>query len=402
MTHRRDINASHARQTPDAVSEFLTILTSAENPLSGILTEVLNAAMLLERQHHLRADRHERTDERNGYANGYKDRTLKTRLGTIELSVPQVRGSDEAFRPASLDAAMASETALHIALAEMYIQGVATRRVKSVLESLCGFKVSAMEVSRAAKQLDSVLDAWRERPLGVTPFVQLDALWCKVRHGGIVEDAAVLVAAGIQEDGKRSILGVTVVLGEHEIHWRTFMERLLQRGLTGVRMITSDDHAGLRAARKAVFGGVPWQRCQFHIQQNALAYVPRDAMKPEVTRDIKAILNAPDMHYALEALKINVTKYKSIAPRLAAWMETAIPESLTVMQLPEALRKRLRTSNGIERINQELRRRFKVIGSFVNDASCLRLASAILMEISDEWQIGKTYLNLREETTDCP
>ena len=180
------------------------------------------------------------------------------------------------------------------------------------------------------------------------------------------------------------------------------MERLLQRGLTGVRMITSDDHAGLRAARKAVFGGVPWQRCQFHIQQNALAYVPRDAMKPEVTRDIKAILNAPDMHYALEALKQSVTKYKSIAPRLAAWMETAIPESLTVMQLPEGLRKRLRTSNGIERINQELRRRFKVIGSFVNDESCLRLASAILMEISDEWQLGKTYLNLREETTDRP
>ena len=180
------------------------------------------------------------------------------------------------------------------------------------------------------------------------------------------------------------------------------MERLLQRGLTGVRMITSDDHAGLRAARKAVFGGVPWQRCQFHIQQNALAYVPRDAMKAEVTRDIKAILNAPDMHYALEALKQSVTKYKLIAPRLAAWMETTIPESLTVMQLPEGLRKRLRTSNGIERINQELRRRFKVIGSFVNDASCLRLASAILMEISDEWQLGKTYLNLREETTDRP
>jgi len=400
MTHLKDISASRARLTPDAVSELLTLLTSSENPLSGLLAEVLNAAMLLERQHHLRADRHERTDERNGYANGYKDRSLKTRLGTIELRVPQVRGSDESFRPSSLDAAMASETALHIALAEMYFQGVATRRVKSVLESLCGFQISAMEVSRAAKELDAVLDAWRERPLGVTPFVQLDALWCKVRHGGLVQDAAVLVAAGIQEDGKRTILGATVALGEHEIHWRTFMERLLQRGLTGVRMITSDDHAGLRAARKAVFGGVPWQRCQFHIQQNALAYVPRDAMKAEVTQDIKAILNAPDMHYALEALKQSITKYKSIAPKLAAWMETAIPESLTVMQLPEGLRKRLRTSNGIERINQELRRRFKVIGSFVNDASCLRLASAILMEISDEWQLGKTYLNLREETID--
>ena len=161
MTHHKDISASRARLTPDAVSELLTLLTSSENPLSGLLAEVLNAAMLLERQHHLRADRHERTDERNGYANGYKDRTLKTRLGTIELSVPQVRGSDETFRPASLDAAMASETALHIALAEMYIQGVATRRVKNVLESLCGFQISAMEVSRAAKELDTVLDAWR-------------------------------------------------------------------------------------------------------------------------------------------------------------------------------------------------------------------------------------------------
>jgi putative transposase len=310
MTHRRDIRASHARLTPDAVSELLTMLTSAENPLSGIITEVLNAAMLLERQQHPRADRHERTDERNGYANGDKDRTIKTRLGTIELSVPQVRGSDETFRPAALDAAMASETALHIALGKMYIQGVATRRVKNVLESLCGFQISAMEVSLAARDLDTVLDAWRERPLGVTPFVQLDALWCKVRHGGLVQDAAVLVGAGIQEDGKRTILGVSVALGEHEIHWRTFMERLLQRGLTGVRMITRDDHAGLRAARKAVFGGVPWQRCQFHIQQNAPAYVPRDAMKADVTRDTKAILNAPDLHYALEALMQNVTKHK--------------------------------------------------------------------------------------------
>ena len=306
-----------------------------------------------------------------------KDRTLKTRLGTIELSVPQVRGSDEAFRPASLDAAMVSETVLHIALAEMYIQGVTTHQVKSVPESLCGFKVSAIEVSRAAKELDSVLDALRERPSGVTPFVQLDALWRKVRHEGLVQDAAVLVAADIQEVGKRTILGVSVALGEHEIHWRTFMERLLQRALAGVRIITSDDHAGLKAARKAVFGGVSWKHCQFHIQLNALAYVPGDAMKPEVTRDIKAILIAPDMLYALEALKQSVTKYKSIAQKLVAWMETAIPESLTVMQLPEGLRKRLRTSNGIERINQELRRRFKVIGSFVNDASCLRLASAI-------------------------
>ncbi len=152
-----------------------------------------------------------------------------------------------------------------------------------------------------------------------------------MRHGGLVQDAAVLVAAGIQEDGKRSVLGVSVALGVHEIHWRAFMELLVQRGLTGVRMITSDDHVGLRAAQKAIFGGVPWQRCQFHIKQNALAYVPKDAMKGEVTREIRTILNSPEIHFAHEALKQSLRKYKSTAPKLAAWMETTIPVSITVM-----------------------------------------------------------------------
>ena len=221
-----------------------------------------------------------------------------------------------------------------------------------------------------------------------------------MRHGGLVQDAAMLVAAAIQKDGKRTILGVSVALGEHEIHWRTFMEQLLQRSLTGVRMMTSDDHAGLSAARKAVFGGGPWQQCPFYIQQNALATVPRDSMKKEGTRDSNAILNAPARHYPLKALKQNGSKVKPISPKLAVWLESALPESLKAMQLPEGLRKRLRTSNGLECINQELQRRFKVIGSFINDVSCLRLASAILMKISDEWQLGKTYLNLREETTE--
>ena len=175
------------------------------------------------------------------------------------------------------------------------------------------------------------------------------------------------------------------------------MEELLQRGLTGVRMISSDDHAGLRAARKAVFGGVPWQRCQFHLQQNATAYVPKVEMRMEVTRDIRVILDAAHHNNALEALRLTIAKYGTTAPKLARWMETAIPESLTVMQLPVEIRKRLRTTNGLERTNQEIRRRFKTIGSFVNEASCLRLASAILMEISDEWQFGKAYINIKEE-----
>jgi transposase-like protein len=371
--------------TADAVSALLPLLAE-------LLSAVLNAAMKLERQQFLKADPHERSAERNGHANGFKEWQLRTRLGQIGVSVPQVRGSEGSLRPARLDAALLSEKALKVALAEMYVQGVATRRVKEVLESLCGFEVSSAEVSRASKSLDEVLQAWRTRKLGVTPFVQMDALWGKARHGGIVRDATVLVATGIREDGKRSVLGVSAALGEHEIHWRGFLESLVERGLCGVRLITSDDHCGMRAARQAVFGGVAWQRCQFHLQQNAQSYVPKDSMKQEVAATIRAIFNASDLASA-QQLSSAVLRYKDSAPKLSAWLETAIPEGLTVFAFDEGVRRLLRTSNGLERLNLELRRRFKVIGSFVNEASCLRLASAILIEISDDWKSGKEYLN---------
>ena len=258
-----------AYQTEDNLLAALLPLLSgdgqSDNPLAHALTVLLNAAMQFEREKHIGAARYERTEERNGQANGYKERTLSSRLGQLNLSVPQVRGGTEPFRPQSLEAALLSEKALKVALDEMYVQGVSTRRVSAVLESLCGTQVSSTSVSRAAKELDEVLCAWRERPLGVFPFVQLDALWCKVRQGGLVKDAAVLVASGVGANGKRSLLGVSVSAGEHEVHWREFLESLVARGLRGVQMITSDDHCGLGAARRAVFGGVLWQRCQFHL-----------------------------------------------------------------------------------------------------------------------------------------
>ena len=388
-----------AYQTEDnAWAALLPLLTnesgSADNPLAQALSVLLNAAMLHEREKHIGAALYERSDERNGHANGFKERTLSSRLGQLNLSVPQVRNSTEAFRPQSLEAALLSEKALKVALAEMYVQGVSTRRVSAVLETLCGTQVSSMTVSRAVKELDEVLIAWRERPLDVFPFVQLDALWCKVRQGGLVKDAAVLVASGVGENGKRSLLGVSVSSGEHEVHWRTFMENLVARGLRGVQLITSDDHCGLKAARRAVFGGVSWQRCQFHLQQNAQAHVPKDSMKAEVAAVIRAMFNAPDLASAQTLLQAAVIKYQTCAPRLSAWMEEAIPEGLAVFSLPEPYRRFLRTSNGLERVNKELRRRFRVVGSFVSEDSCLRLASAILMEISDEWEMGKIYLTL--------
>ena len=393
MTYQTDDSAGAMTLTQDAVAALLPLLTQGDNPLAELLSVVLNAAMKLERQQHLRAEPHERSTDRNGQANGFKERTLKTRLGQIGVSVPQVRGGEGNFRPASLDAALLSEKALKVALAEMYVQGVATRRVKEILEALCGFEVSSAEVSRASKSLDDVLERWRTRALGVTPFVQMDAIWCKVRHSGIVRDGTLLIATGVREDGRRTVLGVSAALGEHEIHWRAFLESLVKRGLCGVRLLTSDDHAGLGAARQAVFGGVPWQRCQFHLQQNAQSYVPKDSMKKEVASRIRAIFNAPDLASAQQQLRVAVLHYKDSAPRLSVWLEEALPEGLAVFAFGEGVRRLLRTSNGLERLNLEIRRRFKVIGSFVNEASCLRLASAILMEISDEWESGKVYLS---------
>jgi len=381
----------------NALAALLPLLTDGgDNPLAQTLGVLLNAAMQFEREKHLGAAPYERNDSRNGHANGFKERTLSTRLGQVAVAVPQVRNSVEGFRPHSLEAALLSEKALKVALAEMYVQGVSTRRVSAVLESLCGTQVSSMTVSRAVKELDVVLNAWRERPLGVFPFVQLDALWCKVRQNGLVKDAAVLVASGVGEDGKRSLLGVSVSAGEHEIHWREFLEGLVERGLRGVELITSDDHGGLKAARRAVFGGVLWQRCQFHLQQNAQAYIPKDSLKAEVAASIRAIFNAPDLAAARTLLQAATAHYQANAPKLSAWMEEALPEGLNVFALPEPYRRFLRTSNGLERVNKELRRRFRVVGSFVSVDSCLRLASAVLMEISDEWETGKIYLTLAQ------
>lgn len=383
-----------AYQTEDnSLAALLPLLTGAsDNPLAEVLTVLLNVAMKYEREKHIGVAPYERGDERNGQANGFKDRVVSTPLGKLGVSIPQVRGTSEPFRPQSLDAALLSEKALKVALAEMYVQGVSTRRVSAVLESLCGTSVSSMTVSRASAELDIILVAWRERPLGVFSFVQCDAIWVKIRQNGLVRDAAVLIASGIDESGRRSLLGASVSAGESELHWRAFFESLVARGLRGVRMITSDDHSGMKAARRAVFGGVAWQRCQFHLQQNAQAYVPKEEMKKEVASRIRSIFTTSDLVTAQELLKVAVKDYEITAPKLSLWLESAIPEGLTVFSLPESQRRFLRTSNGLERVNKELRRHFRVIGSFVSESSCLRLASAVLMEIGDEWQTGKVYL----------
>jgi putative transposase len=333
--------------------------------LPELIRIVVNAAMQAERQQYLGAAPYQRTPKRQDQANGYKPKTVKTRLGEITFDVPQVR--EGGFYPEALEKGLRSERALTMTLAEMYIQGVSTRKVTAILEQLCGTSISATQVSKAAALLDETLQAWRQRTLCECPYLVLDARYEKVRQDGQLRDAAVLMACGVDFQGKRQLLGVSASLGEHEIHWRSFLENLVARGLRGVKLITSDDHQGLMAARVAVFGGVPWQRCQFHLQQNASAYVPRRAMLSEVAADIRAIFNAPDRESAEVYLKKAVMKYERSALKLSRWMEENVPEGLTVFAFPPAHRRLIRTTNGLERVSREVHRRTRVVGIFPNE-----------------------------------
>jgi len=361
--------------------------------LPELIQVIINAAMQAERQQYLKAEPYQHTEEREGHANGYKPKTVHTRVGNITFAIPQVR--EGGFYPEALEKGLRSERALLLALAEMYVQGVSTRKVKAVTEKLCGVALSSTQVSHAAALLDTELEKWRNRALGEYVYLFLDAYYEQVREDGQVRHLAVLVAVGVNPDGKREILGVSVSLSEHEVHWRAFLESLKVRGLGGVQLITSDDHAGLRAARLAVFGGIPWQRCQFHLQQNAQAYVPRKDMQTEVAEDIRTIFNAPDRTTAEAYLKKAVEKYQKTASRLAEWMVANIPEGLMIFSFPTTHRRLIRTTNGVERLHREVRRRARVVSIFPNPASCLRLVSAVLAEISDEWLTGRTYLSFQ-------
>jgi putative transposase len=359
--------------------------------LPELVRILINAATQTEREKHLGAGPYERSAERRGYANGFKPKTVKTRLGEITFDVPQVR--DGSFYPGALEKGLRSERALTLTLAEMYVQGVSTRRVKTVIEQMCGTAISSSQVSRAAAQLDETLEAWRNRSLDEILYLYLDARYEKVRMDGQIRDAAILIASGVAPDGKRQIVGVSISLGEQEVHWRSFLQSLVKRGLRGVQLIISDAHTGLKAARQAVFGGIPWQRCQYHLQQNVQAYIPRKAMQREVAQELRNIFHAPDLATAQTWLNEMVKKYQSQSPRLADWLEQNVPEGLIVFSFPLNHRRRIRTVNMLERTSQEVKRRTRVVRIFPNEASCLRLISAILMEISEVWQTGRVYLS---------
>jgi putative transposase len=355
--------------------------------IASVFARAFELAMQIERERFLGGGLYERTDARRGYANGYKAKRIDTPAGTVTVQVPKTAGHDmKPFYPQSLERGRRSVRAVMLAVAEMYIKGVSTRQAEAVMCEFGIESLSSSQVSRAARMLDDELEAWRTRPLGEVKYLILDARYEKMRHGGVVREAAVLSAIGIGADERRRVLGTSVALSEAEVHWRAFLESLVARGLRGVEFIVSDDHAGLRAARRAVLGGATWQRCQFHLARNAIHHAPTAEIRKRIGKQLKSIWNADDLAKAETELADLVASYRDAAPKLADWLEENVPEGLAVFTLPEHHRRRLRTSNPMERaVQQELKRRTAKVRVFPSDESLLRLVSAILVEIDEKW-----------------
>jgi putative transposase len=384
------------RRDQDTAIEALMeqLIANGAEDMASVFSGLFDLAMRIEREQFLEAGHYERTPLRRGYANGAKPKRLDTPAGTITVNVPKTAGHDEPFYPQSLERGRRSSRAVMLAVAEMYIKGVSTRDAEAVMKEFGIESLSSTQVSRAAKLLDDELEAWRNRPLGEIRYLIVDARYEKVRDGGVVRDAAVLSAIGIGPDERRRVLGVSCALSEAEVHWRAFLESLISRGMRGVQFVVSDDHAGLRAARKAVLTGATWQRCQFHLAQNAIHHAPSLAIRKRIGAELRQIWNASDPNLATESLRRLVESYRDKAAKLAAWLEDNVPDGLAVFTLPEDHRRRLRTSNPMERaIQQEIKRRTQKVRVFPNEKSLERLVSAVLVEIDDKWaSADKAYI----------
>jgi len=361
--------------------------------MTSIFETLFNEAMKIERAYALNANHYERSEDRKGYANGYKDKTYHSRCGSLKIKIPQVRGMS--FYPKSLEKGDRSERSLKLAVAEMYVQGVSTRKVSAIVEELCGVEVSSTQVSDCAKLLDEELKAFRNRPLnGSYTYVYFDATYEKIRVDKSVISMATLIAIGVNEDGAREVLGISSKLSEAEVHWKDFFRNLQQRGLSGVQLIISDAHEGMKAARRAVFPSIKWQRCQFHMAQNAQSYAPKKTMREELGEAVRQIFHSSDYETAQLIKKRVIEKYKERAPQFVEWLEENIEEGLTCFSFPEKHRKKIRTSNVIERLNREVKRRTKVVTLFPNVASCERLISALLKDVHEDWMSANRYLDM--------
>jgi transposase-like protein len=334
----------------------------------------------------------ERTAGRLGYRAGYYDRGLITRVGKIELRVPRDRAGE--FSTALFERFGRSEKALVSALAEMYVQGVSTRKVKAITEELCGHRFSASAISAINKGLDESLTRFARRRLSEPyPYLILDARYEKVREDGVIQSQAVLLAIGINWEGQRQLLGVELANRESQSSWREFLIGLKQRGLTGVEFVVSDDHAGLKKAIAEILPEAAWQRCYVHFLRNALDYLPRKA-DDDCLQELRWLYDRRNLAEAQRDLAAWLTRWQKKYPKLTNWVEENIGETLSFYRLPRQHHRHLKSSNMLERFNEELRRRTRVVRIFPNAASCLRLVRALCAETHEAWLEDKRYINM--------
>jgi putative transposase len=373
-------------------SELKALLLSDEDGFRQALQTVVQEVLEAEMSEALGAEKGERTAERLGYRSGYYERKLVTRVGVLELRVPQDRAGR--FSTELFERYQRSEKALVSALAEMYVQGVSTRKVKAVTEELCGHSFSASTVSEATARLDAALQAFFTRWLAEPyPYLILDARYEKVREDGVITSQAVLVAIGVDWEGRRQVLGVELANRESRSSWREFVVSLRDRGLAGVEFVVSDDHPGLRAAIREVLPEAVWQRCYVHFLRNALDYVPRK-VDDDCLMELRWFYDRRDLTEVKRDLAQWIAKWQGKYAKLVDWVENNIEETLSFYRLPLPHHKHMKSSNMLERLNQEIKRRTLVVRIFPNPRSCLRLVRALAVEIHENWLEATRYLNM--------
>lgn len=380
------------------VAEMKTVLMEQKDFLQPVVQEAVQAILEVEMEECLQAGKHERSAERMGYRSGYYRRRLITRVGTMVLRVPQDRAGH--FSTQVFEQYQRSEKALVAALAQMYVQGVSTRKVAAITEELCGHEFSASSISAITARLDARLEEFSHRALPEAfPYVILDARYERVREGGVIVSRAILIALGIDWEGRRQVLAVEYANRESQSSWREFLLQIKGRGLKGVQFVVSDDHPGLKAAIREVLPGVWWQRCYVHFLRNALDYLPRKA-DDDCLQELRWMYERRNVEEARRDLKQWLEKWAAKYPKLCAWVESNIEETWTFYRLPVTHHKHLKSTNLLERFNQEIKRRTLVVRIFPDEASCLRLVRAVAAEQHEEWMEGSRYLNadlLREQ-----
>jgi putative transposase len=358
-----------------------------------VVQEVVQQVLESEMEELLQAGKGERTETRQGYRSGYYSRSLVTRVGRLELRVPQDRAGQ--FSTQVFERYQRSEKALVLALSEMYVQGVSTRKVKAITEELCGHSFSASQVSESTRKLDEQLQQFASRDLSSEeyPYLVLDARYERVREGGVIRRRAVLVAIGINWEGRRCVLGVELANRESVSSWREFLVGLKQRGLHGVELVVSDHHEGLRQSIAQILPEAVWQRCYVHFLRNALDHLPRKA-DDDCLKELRWLYDRRDLEEARRDLGVWLSKWQGKYPKLCDWVEQNIEETLSFYRLPLAHHKHLKSTNMLERLNEELKRRTHVVRIFPNEQSCLRLIRALAMETHENWIEATRYLNM--------